>query len=214
MPGWTRRWAEGRQRSTEKRGAWVKVEGMPGLHSRKKPKARRARWALVVILVLGGAGAAVWKLSQPNGHSHQTLVAGPSTTSVATTTVTTAQPVTTATLAPTVVSSQTSTSAAAIPAPTTTVPLGSPVSAPGSYTYTLPAGTAVTVSATLPCWIESAQSAGGTIQTDTVLQAGQTASFTVPVWIRLGDPTHVKVLADGTSLQLPALSGDLIIESQ
>jgi Domain of unknown function (DUF4115) len=94
-----------------------------------------------------------------------------------------------------------------------TVAIGVPVGAPGSLTYTMAAGTTIKVVASNPCWIEVRDTAGGAITQVTTLQAGQTLSLRSPLWMRLGNPANVHVIAGTTALQLPIGSGDLVIRS-
>jgi hypothetical protein len=109
----------------------------------------------------------------------------------------------TSTLPPTTIS---------VPSPTTVV-VGPPIKAAGSYTYTVAAGTPITITAGNQCWIQARTKANGPILADVILRAGQARSFVSPVWLRLGDPTNVRVTAGTTSLPLPALSGDVSIVS-
>jgi exo-beta-1,3-glucanase (GH17 family) len=98
------------------------------------------------------------------------------------------------------------------PSPTT-VAIGPPVSAPGSLTYTMAAGTSIKVVASNPCWIEVRAAVGGPITRVTTLQAGQTLSILSSLWMRMGNPTNVHVTAGATTLQLPDGPGDLVVGS-
>ncbi|HET7524176.1 MAG TPA: hypothetical protein VFJ79_08555 [Acidimicrobiales bacterium] len=66
--------------------------------------------------------------------------------------------------------------------------IGPPIQRPGSVTYTLPAGTTLTVTETVDCWIEVCASAGGKVLSAGTLLAGRTEQFVSPVWIRFGNP--------------------------
>jgi hypothetical protein len=75
------------------------------------------------------------------------------------------------------------------------------------------AGTRITITARNRCWIQARTTANGPVLADVILRAGQTTSFASPVWLRLGDPTNVRVTAGTTSLPLPGLSGDVSVIS-
>lgn len=97
--------------------------------------------------------------------------------------------------------------------PASTVPagIGPPVQRPGSVTYTLPAGTTLTVTATVDCWVEARAGAGGKVLSAGTLLAGRSEQFVTPVWIRFGNPGSVKVTVGGVALQMtPDAPGDLI----
>jgi hypothetical protein len=152
---------------------------------------------IIVVLALGAAGG-IWAATR----------SGSSATPAATASTSTSVPFSTST-----------TAAAAVAAPSTslqtptTVAIGPPVSAPGSLTYTMAAGTTIKVVAANPCWIEVRPAAGGPITQSTILQAGQTLSFPSPLWMRLGNPANVSVTAGTTVLQLPIGPGDLVVKS-
>jgi hypothetical protein len=95
----------------------------------------------------------------------------------------------------------------------TSVELQPSASTDSSFTYTLPAGSPVVVAALQPCWIEVRDSAESPVINETTLQSHQTVTLTSPVWIRFGDPTHVRVTTGSSPLRLPSLSGELIIVS-
>jgi Domain of unknown function (DUF4115) len=99
------------------------------------------------------------------------------------------------------------------PGATATGASGPPVSAPGSLTYALAAGTPIEVVASDPCWIEVRDVAGGPITRVTTLQAGQRLSLISPVWIRFGNAGNVHVSTGTAALQLPPGVGDLVIAS-
>jgi hypothetical protein len=72
--------------------------------------------------------------------------------------------------------------------------------------YKAPAGNfTVVVTASAPCWTEVAATSGGTILSEQTLTQGQVK--TIPanssLWVRLGDPSNVKVTMNGMVVQLP-----------
>lgn len=165
---------------------------------------------LVAVLVAAGAGGWWWHSSQARS---PTVSAGTVSTTVVTfrpvaptlsTPATTAAPAPSTTTVPRTRSSVT---------PSTTIAVGPPIKAAGSYTYQVAGGTPIVVAARNRCWIQARISANGRVLADVILQAGRTMSFTAPVWLRLGDPTNVGVMAGATALQLPVLAGNLNIVS-
>jgi hypothetical protein len=151
---------------------------------------------LALIAELGGFG---WRSSQlrPSGTvSVAAPVTGPPPT-VAPTTV----PVTVPIRAATTTTSTTGPRA-----------MAAPVSAPGSLTYTVAAGTTVKVTATGACWMEARPRQGGPVTLEKTLAPGQSQTFTAPVWIRFGDPTMIQATVGTTRLQLPVQApSDLIL---
>jgi hypothetical protein len=99
------------------------------------------------------------------------------------------------------------------PRPTTTTTISPSVKRPDSVTYTLSAPAQVTVAATADCWVEArAGSVKGKAISVMILRAGQHESFRAPVWLRLGNPTAVRVTAGTTALELPSDGpGNLIL---
>jgi hypothetical protein len=161
----------------------------------------------LVIAVAAALTIGIWLRSQPKS---STAVAITTSTTVATNS--TEAPLTGGPSSQAAPTNPVPTSTSVLPSTTTVI--GTPVSIPGSITYTVAAGTPIKVVALSRCWIEARVAAGGTILTNAILQAGQATTFSAPIWLRLGDPTNVRVTAGGTALQLPALSGDLIVLSQ
>jgi hypothetical protein len=102
-----------------------------------------------------------------------------------------------------------------VPVTSTTVSPPVPVTATSStVTYKLPAGTPVTISARGPCYVEVRRDATGPVIDARTMNAGDTKTYTSPVWIRLGDTSQVSVVAGSTALTVPAIApGDLIIAS-
>jgi hypothetical protein len=95
---------------------------------------------------------------------------------------------------------------------TTTRPaVTGPVIAPGSVTYTVAAGTVVRVMANGKCWIQARQGVSGPELDDVILKAGEVRTYTAPLWLRIGNTTHVTVSAGSTELQLPPTTGNLTI---
>jgi uncharacterized protein DUF4115 len=172
---------------------------MRGMHKRRRPWWKRPGALILTIAVALGAAAGIWSIARP----------GAAGTRAATASTSTSEPLPT--------SNGGTPSSVPKPAtslePTTTVAIGSPVSAPGSLTYTMVAGAPVEVVASNPCWIEVRDGAGGPLTRVTTLQAGQTLSLTSPVWMRLGNPANVRVTVRTTALQLPTGPGDLVITS-
>ncbi|MDE3205894.1 MAG: DUF4115 domain-containing protein [Acidobacteriota bacterium] len=82
-----------------------------------------------------------------------------------------------------------------------------------SITYTLPAGTPVQIAIKAPCWVQVRTSATAPVSQETILAAGQSITVDTPLWIRFGDPTNATATAGGFPLQLPVLSGQLIVVS-
>lgn len=127
----------------------------------------------------------------------------------ASTVVQSAPPGSTAT--PTVVSTIPATTVA--PTTTTTVAVPSPVKSSGLVTYTLPAGTVVTVTAAHgPCWVEASPSQNATALYQGTLAAGATQRYTSPVFLRFGSTENLIVTARGLSLELPGAPGDLAVQ--
>jgi hypothetical protein len=153
---------------------------------------------VVIIAVALCVAAGVWAATR-SGSSATPSAGAPTSTS---------QPVPTSTTRATIAAERSTSTASA-----TTVAIGPPVSAPGSLTYTMAAGTSVNVVASNPCWIEVRATAGGPITQVTTLQAGHALSLPSPLWMRLGNPANVHVTAGTTTLQLPIGTGDLVIRS-
>lgn len=156
----------------------------------------------LAIAALGVEAAGFWVRSSQLKVS---TVAVPAQTSLPSTTVPPTSTLTPATDATVVAQSPPSTAGTGI---------GSPVQGPGSVTYTLPAGTTLTVTATTDCWVEAREGAGGKLISAGTLRAGHTEHFSSPVWIRFGNPGSVKVTVGGVALKMtPDAPGDLIVES-
>jgi Domain of unknown function (DUF4115) len=165
---------------------------------RKRPRWKRtAPLVVIVALALGAAGAA-WAMTR----------SGSSATPGATASTSTSEPFSSSTAA-----------ATTLAAPSTSVEsprivaISPPISAPGSLTYTMAAGTTIKVVASNPCWVEVRAAASGPVTQVTTLQAGHGLSLPSPLWMRLGNPANVHVTAGTTALQLPVGPGDLVIES-
>ena len=184
---------------------------MSGKHSRRRPWWRR--WwlpAAVAVVLLGAAGA--WAVSRSGSGSapprssatSASVTSVPGSAGPGATTAGTATPATTTGVA-------VPTTAAA--GPTTTLAVGPPSSTPGTLSYTVPAGTAVVVSASNPCWIEVRDRAGAPITHVTTLQSGQSLALVSPVWMRLGDPLNVHVTAGGAPVALPRHSANIAFVS-
>lgn len=168
-----------------------------------RPRVRsggNAVFALLVVGVIGELGAFFW-LSH---HNHSSAVpveaaaAGattPSTTTLSTTAL--SPPTTTELLSPT-------TSAAGI---------SGPVTARGSVTYTVAAGTQVEVSATGPCWFEVRRQKGSPVIDLLTLAPGTSRTYAAPVWMRFGNADNVSVTVGTTRLKLPPSPGDLIVST-
>ncbi len=152
---------------------------------------------MIVVLALSAASAA-WAVTR----------SGSSATPAATASTSTSEPFSSPTAA-----------ATTLAAPSTSVQsprivaVSPPVSAPGSLTYTMAAGTPIKVVASNPCWVEVRAAASGPITHVATLQAGHGLSLPSPLWMRLGNPANVQVTAGTTALQLPVGPGDLVIQS-
>ncbi len=79
---------------------------------------------------------------------------------------------------------------------------------PTTATYTVDAASLeVAVVTSAPCWIELRdRSAVGAVIYEGTLQAGASQSFPYagPMWMRLGDPSGVRLSIDGSPVTLPA----------
>jgi Domain of unknown function (DUF4115) len=173
---------------------------MRAKHMRKRPQWKRQGPVVVIVALAVLVAAVVWAATRSDSSATPAATASSSTS--------TSLPLPASTIEATTVS-EPSTSLQG----STTVAIGPPVEAPGSLTYTMAAGTTVTVVASNPCWIELRASAGGPTTQVTTLQAGQTLSLSSPLWMRLGNPANVHVTAGTTALQLPNGPGDLVIRS-
>lgn len=161
--------------------------------------AGNVTFGLLVLGVVAELIASVWLSHHNNSVSTQVPAAAAGTTAVAPTpttafTVPTPDPLTTT----------------AVP-PTTTGVVPAPVTAHGSITYTLAAGTQVEVHATGPCWLEIRQQKGGPVIDILTLATGATKTYVAPVWMRFGNADNVTVTVGSTQLKLPPSPGDLII---
>ncbi len=186
------------QPSAGRRAHSAKVFTMRGRHMRKRPWWRRTAPLVVIVVLALGAASAAWAVTR----------SGSSATPAATASTSTSEPFSSPTAA-----------ATTLAAPSTSVQsprivaVSPPVSAPGSLTYTMAAGTPIKVVASNPCWVEVRLAASGPITHVTTLQAGHGLSLPSPLWMRLGNPANVQVTAGTTALQLPVGPGDLVIQS-
>lgn len=176
---------------------------MSGVRLRHRvPGSSRLRWGavgLVGVLLIAELVGFGWRQSQLR-RSHDAVEA-------------TAQsipdpPVTTPTsVAPPALTAPTSVAVSASP-------IAVPVVTPQVVTYTLPAGTGIVLTAHGACYVEARPSQSGPVTYQGTLTAGQTKSFTSPVWLRFGDPTKVVANAGAVVVELPAKGpGDLVIRS-
>lgn len=173
---------------------------------RRAPSPDRARRrllavAVVAVVIVGAAMAAVATGAIGHG-THPTSGTSGGQAAGATST-----PVTTAPGGGRSSGGTTTSSTTTSPAVTTAqVKLVS--SSVGVSVYQVPKATPITLVATGPCWVEarSGDTTGPVVYTAT-MQAGATQSLTGPVWIRLGNPTAVKVTAGGTTVSPPVSNG-------
>lgn len=94
------------------------------------------------------------------------------------------------------------------------VATAAPVITPDVVTYSLPAGTQIVLAASGGCYVEARPDQAGKTTYQATLTAGQSHTFTAPVWLRLGNPTKITARSGETVLQLPADGpGDLVIRS-
>lgn len=162
---------------------------------------RRFGFAVLVLALLAELVGFAWRSAQL--HRGAPVAVAPTAPSPAVTVAPTTAPVT----EPVAVTTATT-------AVTAADSLGAPVSTPGAITYRAATGTAVTVTAIDRCWVEARPDAGGPVLSDNLLTTGQTETFTAPVWLRFGDPTHVRATVGTTQLQLPDQGpGDLVLRS-
>ena len=89
--------------------------------------------------------------------------------------------------------------------------VSAPIVGPGSVTYTVAAGTVVKVVATGRCWVQARRGSNGAVLDDVILKAGETKSYTSPLWMRIGDTSKLTVTGGSTRLQLPPTTGNLIV---
>jgi hypothetical protein len=109
-------------------------------------------------------------------------------------------------------------SARPVPRATVTTPAPRAVSVPvrllssnvGVSVYRIDAPTAqIRLVASGPCWVQiRSGGATGTVLYSQTMQAGQTESASGPLWMRLGNPTAVKVSVDGVTVSPPVTSGN------
>ena len=171
------------------------------MHNRRFRVAGNVTFGLLVLGVVAELIASVWLshhnssvATQVQSAAAETTTIVPPPTTMFTTPAATPDPLTTT----------------ALPPPTTGgVP--APVTAHGSITYTLPAGTQVEVHATGPCWLEIRQQKGGPVIDILTLATGATKTYAAPVWMRFGNADNVTVTVGNTQLKLPPSPGDLII---
>jgi len=107
------------------------------------------------------------------------------------------------------------TATASRPAPPVTypAPAATPVlvtSATGYSEYRISGSAAIVIAATGTCWIEIRQSGpAGLVLFEGDLIAGDTHDIAGFTWVRLGDPTEVKVTVNGDAIATPSLvAGD------
>jgi cytoskeletal protein RodZ len=164
-------------------------------------RASQIGFAVLVLALIAELGGFGWRSAQL-GHTRTVTVA----TAVSSPPVSRAT-TTTATTSTTTTSTSTATA-------TTPRAISAAVSAPGSVTYTVAAGTTVKVTATGPCWMEARPRQGGPVTLQTTLKVGQSEMFTAPVWIRFGNPTLIQATAGTTRLHLAAdAPSDLILQT-
>lgn len=81
-------------------------------------------------------------------------------------------------------------------------------SSTGVSVYQLSDVAPITVSASGRCWVEvRSADASGPVVHESTLVAGDTLRLTGPVWIRLGNPTAVRITAGSTTLTPPVTTG-------
>ncbi len=79
----------------------------------------------------------------------------------------------------------------------------------GVSVYQLSEAARITLSASGRCWVEvRAGSSTGPVVHETTLVAGQVERLTGPVWVRLGNPTAVRIEVGSTTLTPPVTTGN------
>lgn len=173
---------------------------------RRAPSPDRARRrllavAVVAVVIVGAAVAAVATGAVGHGTHPTSGTSGGQAAGARSTPVTTAPGGSRS-------SGGTTTSSTTTSPAVTTAQVKLVSSSVGVSVYQVPKATPITLVATGPCWVEarSGDTTGPVVYTAT-MQAGATQSLTGPVWIRLGNPTAVKVTAGGTTVTPPVSNG-------
>ncbi|HET9690342.1 MAG TPA: DUF4115 domain-containing protein [Acidimicrobiales bacterium] len=100
--------------------------------------------------------------------------------------------------------------AATVPAPSPTTTAPPPVSlassSPAGSVYTVTGPVTIAITAADASWVQ-VRSGGpsGAVISEGLLAAGRTETVPAPVWIRLGNPTGVTVVVNGTPVRAPSL---------